>query len=123
MKTKSLIESFKYALQGIYHGIKKERNFKIHMVFVILVIIMSFILKINKTELIILSITISMVLSAELFNTALENAIDLICGDNINPLAKIAKDCSAGAVLITAINSVIVGFIIFFDKLINFIGL
>ena len=73
---------------------------------------------ISKIEFIILAITITMVIAAELVNTAIESAIDLST-NYYHPLAKIAKNTAAGAVLITAINSVLVGYIIFWDELTN----
>lgn len=123
MKNKNLSESFKHAFEGIVYAIKKERNFKIHLCAALTVVIFSVILKVSAEEALILSITIALVLMAELFNTAIEAAVDLLCQNKKHRLAKIAKDCAAGAVLIAAVNSVIVGYMIFFHKLLAFLGL
>lgn len=112
------IKSLGYALQGILWTVANERNFRIHLTFVILVIGVSVILSVSKVEAAILSIAITLVLAAELMNTALEKAVDLSIGNKFLPDAKIAKDAAAGAVLVTAINSIIVGLIIFLPKLI-----
>ena len=113
---KRLINSFKYAFEGIYTGLKTERNMKIHFIIVILVIIFGIILKISKMEWIICIILFAFVISLELINTAIENTVDLITQEK-NPKAKIAKDVAAGAVLISAIASAIIGLIIFVPKI------
>lgn len=114
---KKLIESFKYAIEGIYTGIKEEKNMKIHIFIMILVIILGIMLRISKIEWIICIILFGNVISLELINTAIENAVDLITKEN-NPKAKVAKDTAAGAVLIMAISSAIIGLAIFIPKII-----
>lgn len=121
-KNKNVITSVQFASEGFWHVLKNERNFKIHIFAVILVIIFSVLLKINYIEAAILSITCGMVLIAEVLNTAVEAVVDLYCKDNFSYLGKIAKDCGAGAVLIAAVNALIIGYIIFFDKLIALLG-
>lgn len=113
---KEFIKSFQYAIEGIIVAIKKERNLKIHICIMILVIICGFIFKINTIEWIICIILFGLVISLELVNTAIENAIDLVTLEK-KPKAKIAKDVAAGAVLISAIVSAIIGFMIFIPKL------
>ena len=112
---KRLIKSFKYAFEGIYAGLKTEKNMKIHVGIMILVIIFGIILKISKIEWIICIILFGLVISLELMNTAIENAVDLIIQEK-NPKAKIAKDVAAGAVLVAAIASAIIGLMIFVPK-------
>ena len=114
---KRLINSFKYAFEGIYTGLKIEQNMKIHFIIMILVIIFGIILKISKMEWIICIILFAFVISLELINTAIENTVDLITQEK-NPKAKIAKDVAAGAVLVSAIASAIIGLIIFVPKII-----
>ena len=114
---KKLINSFKYALQGFASSFRTERNMKIHVVATILVIILGIYLKLNLIELSIITIAIVIVISAELFNTAIETIVDMVSPQK-NEKAKLAKDISAGAVLILAIGSAIVGFIIFLPKII-----
>ena len=109
---KKLINSFKYAFEGIFSSFKTEQNMKIHVILMILVIIFGIILKISKFEWIICIILFGFVISLELINTAIENIVDLITVEK-NPKAKLIKDVSAGAVLIAAIASAIVGLIIF----------
>ena len=115
MKQK-LINSFKYAFTGIITAFKTEQNMKIHVLIAVLVIIMGVFFKIIKLEWIMFIFEIVMVLTAELFNTAIETIVDMITQEK-NEKAKIAKDISAGAVLLTAIGAVIVGVIIFLPKM------
>lgn len=113
---KKLLKSFKYAFDGIYTGIKEEQNMKIHITIMILVIIFGIMLKISKVEWIICIILFGLVISMELINTAIENTVDLITKEK-NEQAKIAKDVAAGAVLVSAIASAIIGLIIFVPKI------
>lgn len=114
---KRLVNSFKYAFEGIITGIKEEKNMKIHIVIMILVIIMGIVLNISKAEWIICIVLFAFVISLELVNTAIENTVDLITQEK-NSKAKIAKDVAAGAVLLSAISSAIIGLIIFIPKII-----
>lgn len=120
MKNKNIINSFKYAGTGIKSSIKSERNLKIHIIIMFLVIISGIIFKISLIEWLICLILFGLVISAELFNTAIEITLDLITTE-INPQVKKAKDIAAGAVLITAISSALIGLLIFIPKLINII--
>ena len=119
-KTKKLINSFKYAIEGIVSSFKTERNMKIHIFIMILVIIAGIILKISALDWIILVIMFALVISGELFNTTFETVVDMITKER-NEKAKLAKDIAAGAVLVLAIGSIIVGLIIFIPKILNFI--
>ena len=111
-KSQSLPESFKYALAGIRYAIIHERNFKIHIVCVIIAAILCVILPIDGIHSFMVMYAIFFVLCMELINTAVEALVDLFCGQKMNPLAKIAKDCCAGAVLLSSIQAVIVGVIV-----------
>lgn len=113
---KHIINSFKYAFNGIYSALKKERNLKIHFIIMILVIIAGIIFKISKFEWIICIILFSLVISLELINTAIETTVDIAMPE-INEKAKIAKDVAAGSVLVVAISAVIIGLIIFVPKI------
>ena len=115
-KEKNIINSFKYALEGIFTALKAEKNMKIHFLIIILVIVLGIILKISKAEWIICIILFGFVITLELVNTAIENTVDLITQEK-NPKAKIAKDVAAGAVLIAAITAAIIGLIIFVPKI------
>ena len=115
-KNKKIINSFKYALQGIFTSFKTEKNMKIHIIIMILVIIAGVIFKINKIEWIICVLLFTMVIAGELFNTSIETVVDMVMPEK-NEKAKIAKDVAAGAVLVLAIGTVIIGFIIFIPKI------
>ncbi|MDR1559704.1 MAG: diacylglycerol kinase family protein [Clostridiales bacterium] len=121
MKNPNLPRSFKYALSGIVETLKNERNFKIHLYAAVCALGLAIWLKISVIEFICVSISIAMVLSAELINTAIESVVDLFAGEEIHPLAKAAKDAAAGAVLITAVNAAAVGAAVFLKRLINII--
>lgn len=118
MKNKNIIISFQHALSGIIWAIKTEKNMRIHFCMMVMVILFGFILHIHLLEWIICIILFGLVIAAECFNTSVEKIVDL-CSPNYNQLAKIAKDLSAGAVLIFAIISVIVGLIIFLPKVVK----
>ncbi len=119
MKVKKLVDSFNYAIEGIIYSIRTQRNMRIHMVIAIIMLAACFFFDMTKMELLILTITITMVIVAEMINTAVECAIDATT-NYYHPLAKIAKNVAAGAVLITAINAALVGYIIFYDKVFPF---
>lgn len=113
---KRLINSFKYAFEGIVEGIKGEQNIKIHILIMIIVIIFGIVLKIDKIEWIICIMLFGFVISLEYINTAIENTVDLAMPEK-HDKAKVAKDVAATAVLIASITSTIVGLIIFIPKL------
>jgi len=119
VKVKKLVDSFNYAIEGIIYSIRTQRNMRIHMVIAIIMLAACFFFDMTKMELLILTITITMVIVAEMINTAVECAIDATT-NYYHPLAKIAKNVAAGAVLITAINAALVGYIIFYDKVFPF---
>lgn len=116
VKTKKLVNSFKYAGEGIISSLKTERNMKIHFFIMILVIIAGFVLNISTFEWIICIILFGLVIGSELFNTAIEETVDLAMPYR-NDKAKLAKDISASAVLVIAISSAIIGTIIFLPKI------
>lgn len=118
VETKKLVNSFKYAGEGFVKSFKTEKNMKIHIFIMILVILLGFIFKINVSEWMICIILFSIVIAGELFNTAIETVVDIIMPQK-NEKAKIAKDVAAGAVLILAIGSVIAGGMIFIPKIGN----
>ena len=115
---KKIINSFKYAIEGIISSFKTERNMKIHVLAMIVVIALGLFFKLNKVEWCFIIIAIASVISAELFNTAIETVVDMVSPER-NPKAKLAKDIAAGAVLVVAIGAAIIGFIIFGPQIIN----
>lgn len=115
-KRKKLRNSFKYAFQGIEEAWKTEQNLKIHFMIMALVIIAGFIFKISLIEWMVCLLLFAIVISLELINTAIETTVDIAMPE-INEKAKYAKDIAAGAVLFSAIISVIIGLIIFVPKI------
>ena len=109
--------TFLCALRGIKATIKTEQNFRVDLIIATIVVAMGFILRINFIEWLFCVISIGLVLFAEMMNTAVETVVDLYTREK-NELAKKAKDISAGAVLILAINTAIVGCVIFIPKII-----
>ncbi len=112
---KRLLLSFKYAFEGIIYTVKNEQNFIIHLLAVLTVTTLGYIYKISNTEWLIIVIMIALVLGSEFINTSIEATIDSI--GKVNPLAKVAKDTAAAAVLIFALSSIIVALIIFIPKI------
>ena len=119
MKLKKLIDSFNHAINGIIDTVRTERNMKIHLIVALGVFLACFLFDVSKLEFLVLAITITMVIAAEMINTAIEAAIDMTT-NYYHPLAKVAKNAAAGAVFITAINAIVVGYVIFWDKLSDF---
>ena len=116
-----LYESFGYAFEGIWTGIRKERNMKIHCLAIICVTLAGTLFHITATEWCICLLLFALVAALELVNTAVEAVVDLVTEEQ-KPLAKIAKDTAAGAVLFAAIVSVIIGCIIFLPYLLELFG-
>ena len=107
-----LYKSFYYAFNGIGETFRRERNFKIHIIFMVAVIICGIYFQIKMHEWLICFLLFALVLSLEIVNTSIEAIVDLASPD-YHPLAKTAKDCSAGAVLVSAIFAAVIGLIIF----------
>ena len=115
-KKDPLYRSFGYAFQGIFTCVRKERNMKIHCVAAVLVVIAGVILKISAIECCICMVLFGLVMALEHVNTAVEAVVDMVT-EEYHPLAKVAKDTAAGAVLIAAIMAAIAGGIIFLPKI------
>lgn len=115
-RQKTLAQSFNWAIEGIVFAVKTQRNMKYHFTIAFLVLLASLFFDLTRIELIAVLFAIAFVISAELINTAIEVAVDLAGNENESELAKIAKDVSAAAVLVAALNSVFVGFLVFFKK-------
>ncbi len=116
MKSRNLMDSFNYAFQGIIYALKTQRNMQIHVFATIIILLMSLFFHLTRVELVLLIATIALVLVTEMINTAIEAAIDLMT-DQYNIFAKIAKNVAAGAVLIAAINAIVVAYLLFFKHL------
>lgn len=117
-KSKNLIESFKYAGEGLIFGFKNTKNLKIDLLVAIIVTVFGFIFKLSYVEWAIILFCFGLVMSLELVNTAIEEAVNLAM-PNIHPVAKISKDVAASAVLLAALVSAIIGIVIFLPKIIN----
>jgi undecaprenol kinase len=111
-----LTRSFAYAFAGIWTGLKQERNLRIHLGVSIAVVLLGIIFSITAIEWLFIIIAIGGMLAAELVNSAIERVVDLVTGE-YHPLAKQAKDMAAGAVLLFALTSVIIGMLIFGPRL------
>lgn len=108
----SLLESFNYAFEGIIHVLRTQRNMRLHFLIATAVLIAALAFDVSRVELIVLLLSIAFVLIAEMVNSAIEAAVD-VASTSFDPLAKLAKDIAAGAVLIAAINAVAVGYLVF----------
>ncbi|MBW4464402.1 MAG: diacylglycerol kinase family protein [Pegethrix bostrychoides GSE-TBD4-15B] len=104
----NLFVSFRYAWTGISYAARTQRNFRIHIAVGTLAISLSWWLRLSRVEVAIIGLTVGAVLTMELLNTALESVVDLTVRQTYHELAKIAKDCAAGAVLISACAAVLV---------------
>lgn len=117
MKTlRKVIASFKHAIDGVVFTLKTQRNMRFHFIAAILVLFLAMHYRFTRAKFMILFATITSVIVAEMINTSIEAVVDLVT-EEYHPLAKIAKDVAAGAVFITAINALVVGYLLFFDKL------
>jgi diacylglycerol kinase (ATP) len=114
----TLIDSFNYAFQGVIHATRTQRNMRIHLLIAIAVLIAAVSVGVERIELIALILVIAFVLISEMVNSALEAAID-VSTTSFDPMAKLAKDMAAGAVLISTVTAVAVGFLIFEDRIAN----
>ena len=117
-KEKPLLKTLSYGFNGILYTLKHERNMVIHFLVMILVIIAGIVFEITFVEWGVCFVLFALVLSLELMNTALENVVDLVTEEK-RAKAKVAKDAAAGAVLVAAIFSVIIGISIFLPRLLN----
>jgi diacylglycerol kinase (ATP) len=111
----SIIESFNFAIEGVIHVLRTQRNMRIHFAVAVAVLVIAAAVGVSKIELIVLLISIAFVLIAEMINTAIEGAIDAAT-TSFDPMAKLAKDIAAGAVLIASVNAVAVGYLVFAGK-------
>ena len=108
----SILESFNYAFEGVIHVLRTQRNMRIHFLISAAVLVAAVGFGVERLELIVLLLSICFVLVAEMINTAVEAAVD-VASTSFDPMAKLAKDIAAGAVLISAVNAVAVGYLVF----------
>jgi diacylglycerol kinase (ATP) len=115
-RSPSVLQSFNFAFEGIIHVLRTQRNMRIHFMIAAGVLIGALIVGVSRLELVILLMAISFVLIAEMINSALEAGID-VATTSFDPLAKLAKDIAAGAVLIATVNALAVGYLVFVDRI------
>ncbi|MFH1847283.1 MAG: diacylglycerol kinase [Candidatus Omnitrophota bacterium] len=118
---KGFFYSVNAALEGVVHTLRFERNMRIHFLFGFIVLIGGVYFNFTAIEFMILCFAVTLVLVAELFNTVIEHAVDLI-KDEYHPTAKIVKDVAAGAVFVSSLNSLVVGYLLFFRRIGGSIG-
>jgi diacylglycerol kinase (ATP) len=112
----SLLVSFNYAIEGVIHVLRRERNMRVHFALATIVLVLAFAYDVTKVELMVLLVSIAFVLFAEMVNTAIEEMIDLST-KHYDPRAKIAKDVAAGAVLVSAVVAATIGYLVFVDRI------
>jgi diacylglycerol kinase (ATP) len=114
----SLLQSFNFAFEGIIHVVRTQRNMKIHVGLAIFVLVSAFFVDLDRLSIVALFVAISFVFITEMLNTALEYAIDIFTS-RYDPLAKLAKDIAAGAVLVATLNALAVAYLVFYDKVVG----
>jgi diacylglycerol kinase (ATP) len=112
----SVLESFNYAFEGIIHVLRTQRNMRIHFAIALAVLVAGFAAGVTRFELMALILAIAFVLIAEMINTAIEHTID-VATTSFDPMAKLAKDIAAGAVLIASGTAVAIGYLVFARRL------
>jgi len=115
--------SFRYAAQGLAYGFASQRNFRIHVFTGAVVFGMGLWLRLAADRLAVLVLTVAAVLVLELLNTATEAVVDLAIGRQFHPLARIAKDCAAAAVLVAALASLLIAVLLLAPPLAARLGL
>ena len=113
----NLMLSFKYAWAGVSYAFITQRNFRIHTVIGTLAVSLGFFLQITPVEMAVIILTSALVIILELLNTAIESVVDLTVKQTYHELAKIAKDCAAGAVLVSAIAALLVANFVLLPRL------
>lgn len=119
-KSSSIIESLSNAVRGLKLALFSQRNFKIEVCVAIVVLILSVLFKFSPTDICIIILTIAMVLICEMLNSIIEFTLDATYKNTYSKLVEMAKDMSAGMVLLSSIISVIVGVVLFGKYLINY---
>lgn len=115
-KNKNFIDAWANGINGIIYSTTTQKNIKIQLVIAVFFMIVSLFFDLERAEFLCLVISIVFIILAELINTAIETVVDL-CTETFHPKAKIAKDVGAGAVVLAALNAVVVGYFLFFEKI------
>src|SRR5438045_6281777 len=117
-RAQSILEGFNCAFEGIIHVLRTQRNMRIHFLAAVVVLVAALAVGVSKLELIALLLAISFVFITEMINSSLEQAID-VATTSFDPLAKLAKDVAAGAVLIATVNAIAIGYLVFSGQIAN----
>lgn len=121
-RSKRVVESFNFAIEGIIEVIKRERHMRVHFFATIFIFIVCLYAKLSKTEIAIIAFAMVLVWITEIINSAIEAVVDL-CTQEYHELAKFAKDAAAGAVFVAVSNAVIIGYLVFYNKFEDSVGL
>lgn len=111
MRSRNILDSFRFAFSGLWYALRTQRNTRIHLTIAVAVVTLGAWLDLSLVQWALLTLSIGFVLVSEMLNTVAETLVDLI-SPGYHPLAKIVKDVTAGAVLLTAIISVVVGLLV-----------
>ena len=122
MKTRNWLESFRHAVNGIVVTARRERNFRIHIFFAVLAVVACIIFRVERLYFAMVGFAIFLVMAAELFNTAIEAVVDMYCRGKPHPLAKLAKDAAAGAVLLASVQALVVGAVVAISVIRRYLG-
>ena len=112
----TLLQSFNYAFQGLVTAVRHQRNMRIHLLLGFLVLIASILVNLSRLQLALVFVSVAFVFITEMFNSAIEAVVDMVT-DGLDPRAKVAKDLAAGAVLVAAVNSLVVAYLVLSDRL------
>lgn len=113
---RALLRSFQHALDGLAHALVTQRNMRLHFVAAFVVVILCALLQVDAFEILSVLSSITLVIALELVNTSIEHVVDLLTQE-YRRAAKIAKDVAAAAVFVSAVNAVVVAYLVFYDKL------
>jgi diacylglycerol kinase len=111
VRSRNILESFRFAFVGLWYALRTQRNTRVHLAIAAVVVVLGLCLNLSYVQWAVLTLTIGFVLVSEMLNTVAETLVDLI-SPGYHPLAKVVKDVTAGAVLLTAIISVVVGLLV-----------
>lgn len=114
------VKGFDYAFEGLVYAISNEKNMKFHVLVSVLVLLASLFFNVSRVEMIFLTLSITFVICMELVNTAIEEVVNLASKGRYSKFAKTAKDVSAAATFVSALVSIFVAYLVFFDKFTNF---
>lgn len=113
---KRLLKSFKYSFKGLAIVFKEEQNFRIHLIFVVFVVVFMILFKVSVIEVLILIICMALVIIAELINSIFERIVDIL-KPRIHSYAEVVKDMMAATVLVAAVAAIVIGLVIFAPKI------